>query len=57
MKSLNEREIRIATFKDALSIAEVHVQCWKETYTGMLKQEILDELKVRDKKLLWKEIT
>ena len=56
MKSLNEREIRIVTFKDALSIAEMHVQCWKETYTGMLKQEILDELKVRDKELLWKEI-
>ena len=56
MKSLNEREIRIATFKDSLSIAEVHVQCWKETYTGMLKQEILDELKVLDKELLWKEI-
>ncbi|MFV5365677.1 GNAT family N-acetyltransferase [Acinetobacter oleivorans] len=57
MQSLNEREIRIATFKDALSIAEVHVQCWKETYTGMLKQEILDELKVLDKEQLWKEIT
>lgn len=57
LKSLNEREIRIATFKDVLSIAEVHVQCWKETYTGMLKQEILDELKVLDKELLWKEIT
>ncbi|WP_182003035.1 GNAT family N-acetyltransferase [Acinetobacter lactucae] len=56
MRSLNEREIRIATFKDALSIAEVHVQGWKETYTGMLKQEILDELKVLDKELLWKEI-
>jgi len=57
LKSLNEREIRIVTFKDALSIAEVHVQCWKQTYTGMLKQEILDELKVLDKELLWKEIT
>ncbi|MGR2827390.1 GNAT family N-acetyltransferase [Acinetobacter sp. 1124_18A] len=56
MQSLNEREIRIATFKDALFIAEVHVQCWKETYTGMLKQEILDELKVLDKEQLWKEI-
>jgi len=42
---------------DALSIAEVHVQCWKETYTGMLKQEILDELNVLDKEQLWKEIT
>lgn len=57
MQSLNETEIRIATFKDALSIAEVHVQCWKETYTGMLKQEILDELNVLDKEQLWKEIT
>lgn len=57
MQSLNETEIRIATFKDALSIAEVHVQCWKETYTGMLNQEILDELNVLDKEQLWKEIT
>lgn len=57
MQSLNETEIRIAIFKDALSIAEVHVQCWKETYTGMLKQEILDELNVVDKEQLWKEIT
>ncbi|ENU44243.1 GNAT family N-acetyltransferase [Acinetobacter seifertii] len=56
MRSLNEREIRIATFKDALSIAEVHVQCWKETYTCMIKQEILDELNVLDKEQLWKEI-
>ncbi|NUF12522.1 N-acetyltransferase, partial [Acinetobacter oleivorans] len=44
MQSLSETEIRIANFIDALSIAEVHVQCWKETYTGMLKQEILDGL-------------
>lgn len=56
MKSLNEKNIRIATFKDVLSIAEVHVQCWKETYTGMLKQEILDGLNVLDKEMLWKEV-
>lgn len=49
-------DIRIASLKDALSIAEVHVQGWKETYTGIIKQEILDELKVLDKELLWKEI-
>lgn len=57
MRSLNEREIRIATFKDALSIAEVHVQCWKETYADIVKQEILDELNVLDKEQLWKEIS
>ncbi|OCZ57002.1 GNAT family N-acetyltransferase [Acinetobacter seifertii] len=56
MKPLNDIDICIATFKDALSIAEVHVQCWKETYTGMIKQEILDELNVLDKEQLWKEI-
>ena len=49
-------DIRIASLKDALSIAEVHVQGWKETYTGIIKQEILDELKILDKELLWKEI-
>ncbi|GAA5558559.1 GNAT family N-acetyltransferase [Acinetobacter seifertii] len=57
MKPLNDTDIRIATFKDALSIAEVHVQAWKETYTGMVKQEILDELNVLDKEQLWKEIS
>jgi len=57
LKSLNDTDIRIASFKDALSIAEVHVQGWKETYTGMLKQEILDELTVLDKEQLWKEIS
>lgn len=57
MKSLNDTDIRIASFKDALSIVEVHVQGWKETYTGMLKQEILDELTVLDKEQLWKEIS
>ncbi|WP_151741746.1 GNAT family N-acetyltransferase [Acinetobacter seifertii] len=57
MKPLNDTDIRIATFKDALSIAEVHVQGWKETYTGMVKQEILDELNVLDKEQLWKEIS
>ncbi|EXB96016.1 hypothetical protein J515_2662, partial [Acinetobacter baumannii 400834] len=48
MKPLNDTDIRIASFKDALSIAEVHVQSWKETYTGMIKQEILNELNVLD---------
>lgn len=57
MKPLNDTDIRIATFKDALSIAEVHVQGWKETYIGMVKQEILDELNVPDKEQLWKEIS
>lgn len=56
MKSLNDMDIRIASLKDALSIAEVHVHGWKETYTGIIKQEILDELKILDKELLWKEI-
>lgn len=57
MKSLNNSDIRIASFNDALSIAEVHVQGWKETYAGMVKQEILDELNVLDKEQLWKEIS
>ncbi|HCA5284255.1 GNAT family N-acetyltransferase [Acinetobacter nosocomialis] len=57
MKSLNNSDIRIASFNDALSIAEVHVQAWKETYAGMVKQEILDELNVLDKEQLWKEIS
>ena len=34
--------IRLAVLGDAQQIAEVYVQSWNETYTGMIKQEIIE---------------
>lgn len=48
--------IRIAVQNDVLHIAEVHVQSWKETYQGMIKQEILDELSVEQRVQLWHQL-
>ena len=34
--------IRLAVSGDVQQIAEIHVQSWNETYTGMIKQEIIE---------------
>lgn len=46
--------IRRATENDALGIAKVHIQSWKETYAGIVSQEYLDSLNVEDRLKLWK---
>lgn len=48
--------IRVAAKNDVQQIAEVHVQSWKETYHGMIKQEILDELSVEQRVQLWNQL-
>jgi len=48
--------IRIAVLNDAQQIAEVHVQSWKETYTGMINQEIIDELSVESRLKFWQKL-
>ncbi len=48
--------IRVATLEDAEQIAQVHVQSWHETYTGIIKQEILDGRSVEDCKQLWQKL-
>lgn len=45
--------IRLATQDDVQQIAEVHVQSWKETYTGLIHQHILDDLRVEKRVQLW----
>lgn len=48
--------IRKATLSDALSIAKVHVQSWHETYESIVNTEILNELSVENKTLLWHKV-
>lgn len=48
--------IRKASHLDALAIAKVHVQSWYETYTGMVRQEILDQLSVQGRTALWQQV-
>ncbi|MEG0483605.1 MAG: GNAT family N-acetyltransferase [Acinetobacter sp.] len=48
--------IRMAVANDAQQIAEIHVQSWKETYTGIIKPEVLDNLSVPKRLTLWQHI-
>ena len=57
LQSNRKGQIRTANFGDAAKIAEIHVQCWKETYANILNQEILDQLDVQEKLILWQAIT
>lgn len=46
--------IRGATSEDIPSIARVHVQAWRETYTGLLPKEVLDGLSVEARAAMWR---
>lgn len=48
--------IRLAVIGDAQQIAEVHLQSWNETYTGMIKQEIIDRADIEKRVQLWQQI-
>lgn len=45
--------IREATKEDAVGIAKVHVESWKETYKGIISKDYLDSLKVEGRMNLW----
>jgi ribosomal protein S18 acetylase RimI-like enzyme len=51
-----EPVIRRAAHADADGIARVHVQAWRETYAGLLPQELLDALSVEDRAALWRSL-
>lgn len=46
--------IRNASVDDAKAIARVHVDSWKETYSGILPQASLDDLGYRGRENIWK---
>ena len=48
--------IRKAVIGDERGIASVQVQSWKETYKGIIKDEILDNMEVDKREDMWKKI-
>ena len=48
--------IRIANQNDVQQIAQVHVQSWKETYIGIIRQHVIDELSVEQRIQLWQKL-
>lgn len=45
--------VRQATIEDAAAIATVHVVAWKETYHGIVADEVLDNLSIQRRTEQW----
>jgi ribosomal protein S18 acetylase RimI-like enzyme len=54
--SQDDKEIRKATVADAPRIAQMHVESWLETYTGIVPDVILAALSVPRRTLAWESI-
>jgi L-amino acid N-acyltransferase YncA len=48
-------QIRLASIVDAVQIAKVHTESWKETYSGIISEDYLDMLKIEDRLPLWEK--
>lgn len=48
--------IRAAVPADAPRIAQTHVACWRETYTGMLPEAAFAMFSVADRTVMWERI-
>ena len=48
--------VRRARPEDAPSLAVVHVQAWRETYPGLLSDELLANLSVPEHEAMWRDI-
>lgn len=48
--------IRRATKDDVQALCEVHVQSWKETYRGIVKEQYLQALQPENKCALWSDV-
>lgn len=46
-------DYRLATAEDAAAIGELHVMSWRETYTGLLPQEMLASLSADSRAAMW----
>lgn len=53
---MDNLSIRSASLVDANSIANIHVQAWKESYRDILTKDFLDNLSV-EKRLQWRKKT
>jgi ribosomal protein S18 acetylase RimI-like enzyme len=53
MKSMDVMRFRQADATDADAIAALHVASWRETYNGILPDEVLDGLSVEARSAMW----
>lgn len=42
---------------DPREIAEIHVRAWRESYPGIIPQDVLDDMKVSDREDLWRRVS
>src|SRR5450830_1700390 len=56
MSSIKEVSLRRATVADAEAIAAVRVDSWQTTYRGMIPDTYLDQMRIEDSFLHWKQI-
>ncbi|MFZ6640507.1 GNAT family N-acetyltransferase [Undibacterium sp. TC4M20W] len=56
VSSIKEVSLRRATVDDAEAIAAVRVESWQATYRGMIPDNYLDEMRVEDSMLQWRQI-
>lgn len=50
---MNNITIRKATINDIADIAQVHVQCWQETYTDLLPAELVASNSIEKRQHMW----
>ena len=46
--------VRAATQADVPDIARIHVSAWRETYAGLIPQEVLDNLSEDERAAMWR---
>jgi ribosomal protein S18 acetylase RimI-like enzyme len=48
--------VRHARLQDAPSIARIHVEAWRAAYRGLVPDEVLDGLSVKQREQLWRQM-
>ena len=48
--------IRAASIADCAGIAKVHVDAWRESYTSIMPQEVLDRRNYAEREKVWRSI-
>jgi ribosomal protein S18 acetylase RimI-like enzyme len=56
MLELPEYAIRRATVSDAAALAQVHETTWRETYVGLMSQEMLNALTADARATVWRRV-
>jgi len=51
----SQTQIRPASFKDAGSIATIHVEAWQKAYHGLIPQKYLNALNISERQELWEK--